>query len=165
MRTTYMSGVLDPEKVMSFIDAHDFSVGLVLRVLGIPASTYYDWRAQRASPSPRRRGDAELLALIVEIRGGHEFAATYGSPRVWLELRRRGVRVGRKRVERIMREIGLRGASAKYALAARSPRAHPASSAVGVNASVSSRAETTRLNRGYAVRSIDATRTPSTRTT
>ncbi|MET0758436.1 MAG: hypothetical protein ABWY39_11035, partial [Mycobacterium sp.] len=66
---------------MSFVDAHDFSVDLVLRVLGIPASTYYDWRTRRAAPSQRARQDAELLALIDEIRGEHEFAATYGSPR------------------------------------------------------------------------------------
>ena len=91
---------------MSFVDAHDFSVDLVLRVLGIPASTYYDWRARRTAPSLRRREDEELLRLIDAIRGEHEFAATYGSPRVWLELRRRGVRVGRKRVERIMRVHG-----------------------------------------------------------
>jgi putative transposase len=95
---------------MSFVDEHDFSVGLVLRVLQIPSSTYYDWRARRPSPSPRRCGDERLLALIEEIRASHEFAGTYGSPRVWLELRRRGVRVGRKRVERIMRENGRRGA-------------------------------------------------------
>ena len=82
---------------MSFVDAHDFSVDLVLRVLGIPASTYYDWRARQAEPSRRTREDAELLAMIDEIRGEHEFAATYGSPRVWLELRNRGVKVGRKR--------------------------------------------------------------------
>ena len=30
---------------MSFIDAHDFPAGLVLRVLDVPESTYYDWRA------------------------------------------------------------------------------------------------------------------------
>ena len=48
--------------------------------------------------------------MIDAIRGEHEFAATYGSPRVWLELRRRGVRVGRKRVERIMRANGRQGA-------------------------------------------------------
>ena len=95
---------------MSFVDAHDFSVDLVLRVLGIPASTYYDWRARRTAPSLRRREDEELLRLIDAIRGEHEFAATYGSPRVWLELRRRGVRVGRKRVERIMRVHGRQGA-------------------------------------------------------
>jgi len=95
---------------MSFVDAHDFSVDLVLRVLGIAASTYYDWRARRTNPGTRARRDAELLGMIDAIRGEHEFAATYGSPRVWLELRRRGVWVSRKRVERIMRVNGRRGA-------------------------------------------------------
>ena len=95
---------------MNFIDAHDFSVGLVLRVLGIAASTYYGWRKARQQPSRRTREDAGLLTLIDEIRGSHEFAATYGSPRVWLELRRRGVWVSRKRVERMMRVNGRRGA-------------------------------------------------------
>ncbi|MFD0489929.1 IS3 family transposase [Saccharopolyspora spinosporotrichia] len=95
---------------MSFIDDHDFSVGLVLRVLDIPASTYYDWRARAAWPSRRHREDAELLERITKIRSSHEFAATYGSPRVWLELRRQGVRCSRKRIERIMRENGLAGA-------------------------------------------------------
>lgn len=79
---------------MSFIDAHAFSVDLVLRVLGIPASTYYDWRTRRAAPGQRELEDAHLLEMIVKIRTAHEFADTYGSPRVWLELRRQGVRVG-----------------------------------------------------------------------
>jgi putative transposase len=95
---------------MSFIDAHDVPAGLVLRVLGIPTSTYYDWRVRQASPSRRELDDAALLEQIIKIRAAHEFAATYGSPRVWLELRRQGVRVGRKRVERLMRTHGLQGA-------------------------------------------------------
>jgi putative transposase len=74
---------------MSFVDAHDFSVDLVLRVLGVPTSTYYDLRARREAPSRRAQEDAALLATIDEIRGSHEFAGTYGSPRVWLERRRR----------------------------------------------------------------------------
>ena len=98
----------DPEVVMSFIDAHGFPAGLVLRVLDVRESTYYDWRARQVSPS--RREDAALLEQIVKVRSVNEFAATYGSPRVWLELRRQGVRVGRKRVERLMREHGLQGA-------------------------------------------------------
>ncbi len=95
---------------MSFIDAHDFPAGLVLRVLNIAESTYYDWRTRQVTPSRRQLDDAALLEQIIKIRAAHEFAATYGSPRVWLELRRQGVRVGRKRVERLMRSHGLQGA-------------------------------------------------------
>lgn len=114
---------------MSFIDDHDFSVGLVLRVLGIPSSTYYDWRARAASPSRRQREDAELLERINTIRSAHEYAATYGSPRVWLELRRQGVRCSRKRVERIMRENGLVGAHLRRGWKTRSTRQNPAHTA------------------------------------
>ena len=110
---------------MSFIDAHDFPAGLVLRVLGIPASTYYDWRARRSSPSRRELDDAALLEQILKIRAEHEFAATYGSPRVWLELRRQGVRVGRKRVERIMRAHGLQGAHLRRGWKGGSTRQNP----------------------------------------
>ena len=42
---------------MNFVDAHDFSVGFVLRVLGIPSSTYYDSRKARREPSRRARED------------------------------------------------------------------------------------------------------------
>src|SRR5690606_6140406 len=75
----------DPEVVMSFLDAHDFPAGLVLRVLGVPASTYYDRRARRVSPSRRELDGAAPLEQILKTRAAHEFAATYGSPRVWLE--------------------------------------------------------------------------------
>ncbi|WP_158718018.1 IS3 family transposase [Streptomyces sp. NRRL F-2664] len=95
---------------MSFIEVHDFPVDLVLRVLAIPSSTYYGWRARAVAPSRRQLKDADLLEKILKIRSSHEFAATYGSPRVWLELKRQGVRCGRKRAERIMRANGLQGA-------------------------------------------------------
>lgn len=111
---------------MSFVDAHDFPAGLVLRVLGIAASTYYDWRTRRANPSQRQLDDAVLLEQIVKIRSVSEFATTYGSPRVWLELRRQGVHVGRKRVERIMREHGLAGAHLHRGWKTGSTRQNPA---------------------------------------
>lgn len=114
---------------MSFVDAHEFPAGLVLRVLGIPASTYYDWRARRESPSRRELDDAQLLEQILKVRSTHEHAATYGSPRVWLELRRQGVRVGRKRVERIMRTHGLQGAHLRRGWKHGSTRQNPAHTA------------------------------------
>jgi putative transposase len=95
---------------MSFIDAHDFAVGLLLRVLGIAPSTYYGWRARAEQPSRRQLEDEQLLEQILKVRSCNEFAAAYRSPRVWLELRKQGVRCGRKRIERIMRQNGLAGA-------------------------------------------------------
>ena len=59
---------------MSFIDAHDFPAGLVLRVLGVAESTYYDRRARQVTPSHRELDDAVLLEQILKIRAGHEFA-------------------------------------------------------------------------------------------
>ena len=122
---------------MSFIDAHGFPAGLVLRVLDVPESTYYDWRARQVSPSRRELDDAALLEQIVKVRSVNEFAATYGSPRVWLELRRQGVRVGRKR--------GAAHARARTAgrapAAGLAPRLDPAEpEPAGASSSISSRA-------------------------
>jgi putative transposase len=51
--------------------------------------------------------DLELKARIAQV---HERSRmTYGAPRIWAELRDEGIRVGRKRVARLMREEGLRG--------------------------------------------------------
>ena len=85
-----------------------FDVAAILRVIGVAASTYYGWITQERSPSPRRRADTELLGQIVEIHD--RSGGTYGSPRVHATLARRGARVSRKRVERLMREHGLQGA-------------------------------------------------------
>jgi putative transposase len=115
---------------MSFIDnvadAHDFPAGLVLRVLGVAESTYYGRRTRQVTPSRRELDDAVLLEQILKIRASHEFATTYGSPRVWLELRRQGVRVGRKRVERLMRGHGLQGAHLRRGWRGGSTRQNPA---------------------------------------
>jgi putative transposase len=76
------------------------------QVLGVSRSGYYDWK-QRPEPS----ADAESVALSAEITAAHKRSrGTYGSPRVHRELRARGIRIGRKRVERLMREKGLKGA-------------------------------------------------------
>lgn len=82
------------------------SVAVACRVLEIPRSSYYDW--QRRPPSARDREDAYL---IDEIRVIHTAAReSYGAPRVHDELRLgRGLRIGRKRIARLMRLAGLAG--------------------------------------------------------
>ena len=75
------------------------------RVLGVTRSGFYAWF--RRGPSARSLTDEELGVQIREI---HESSrSTYGAPRVHRALRRDGVRVGRKRVERLMRRHDLRG--------------------------------------------------------
>ena len=76
------------------------------RVLEVSRSGYHAWAARE--PSPRAIADATLSGRIAEIHV--ESRKTYGSPRVHAELRLEdGVRVGCKRVERLMRRAGLSG--------------------------------------------------------
>jgi putative transposase len=74
-------------------------------VLGVSRAGFHAWL--KRTPSKRWVSDVRLLELIHQIH--EESDGTYGSPRIHAELRARGVRVGRKRVERLMRRHGLTG--------------------------------------------------------
>jgi len=85
-----------------------FGIDPVCRTIGLAPSTYYGWLAQDRDPSQRRRTDAALVEEIGKVHARSD--GTYGSPRVHAALARQGHRIGRKRVERLMREEGLQGA-------------------------------------------------------
>jgi len=87
------------------VEKVNYPVTLMCRVLGVSRSGLYAWACR--GPSARQASDAELSERIGAIHAASR--STYGSPRVHRGLRRDGVRVGRKRVERIMRRAGLRG--------------------------------------------------------
>jgi putative transposase len=77
------------------------------RVLGVSPSGYYAW--VNREPSARARKDAELSE---KIRSYHQASrGTYGVPRIHADLADEGIRVGRKRVARLMRAAGLQGVS------------------------------------------------------
>ena len=80
-----------------------FALGLMCRVLAVPRSSYYAWRAR--GPSRRGAGNAILQARIRVIYAASD--QTYGSPRIHRELVRTGVRCGRHRIARLMRAAGL----------------------------------------------------------
>jgi len=82
------------------------------RVLGVSPSGYYAW--QQRPPSARARQDAELTMKIHTIH--LESRGTYGAPRVHAELAGQGVRVGRKRVARLMRAAAVQGVSRRKRL-------------------------------------------------
>jgi putative transposase len=93
--------------VFRFIAAQkaDHSVKTLCLLLGVSRSGFHAW--QRRSPSARDLADGELGARIREIHA--ESRGTYGARRIHAALRHRGVRVGRKRVERLMRRERLSG--------------------------------------------------------
>ena len=88
-----------------FIDAEKaiWPVRITCRVLEVSRSGYYAWR--RCKPSKRAEQNARLTT---EIRGFHAASReTYGSPRIHLDLMEAGWKVGRKRVEHLMRSEGI----------------------------------------------------------
>jgi transposase InsO family protein len=90
-----------------FIDAEkaDYPIRLLCRCLAVSRSGYYAW--QERPVSARAKQDARLK---VEIAASHSASRrTYGSPRIERDLREEGHHVSRKRVARLMRELGLEG--------------------------------------------------------
>jgi putative transposase len=94
--------------VFRFIEVEkaSYPIAVLCRVLGVSVSGYHAWRGR--PQSPRRQHDNALCAWIAHIH--RDSRRTYGAPRVHAELRADGARVGRKRVARLMRELGLEGA-------------------------------------------------------
>jgi transposase InsO family protein len=77
-----------------------YSAAKMAKVFGVSRSGYYAWEGREASKHGQK--DKELALIIWRIFEGH--FKRYGSPWVWEELRGLDIRVGRKRMERLMRE-------------------------------------------------------------
>ena len=92
---------------MRFITAHKQQWGVepICRVLQVAPSSYH--AAVRRPVSERRRRDAELKVAIRRVWDEHR--RVYGADKVWAQLNREGTRVARCTVERLMREMSLRG--------------------------------------------------------
>ena len=104
---------------------YNYPIATMCRLLGVSTSGYYDWRDRE--PSARERRDAELLVLIRLIHKRSH--GTYDAPRIHAELREAyGVRIGKKRVARLMKNAGIRGVSRRRFVTTtrRARRARPA---------------------------------------
>jgi putative transposase len=100
--------------MVAFIDQHRDTYGVepICAVLPIAPSTYFRHKVQQREPdtrATRARRDEDLRAAIQRIWDTNH--QVYGPRKVWKQLRRDGQRVARCTVERLMRAMGLRGAS------------------------------------------------------
>lgn len=93
--------------IYQFMAEHEseFRIQRMCRVLGVGRSGYYAWRSRPAS----QRVQADE-ALVAKIRQEYQLSrGTYGSPRIHAALQKQGVKCGRKRVARLMRQHKITG--------------------------------------------------------
>jgi putative transposase len=89
-----------------FIDKNrqGVSVALMCKVLAVSPSGYYAWRSR--PPSAREMANRELKAAIRKALD--DSGQTYGSPRIYQVMRKRGLLCSKNRVARLMHAEGLR---------------------------------------------------------
>jgi transposase InsO family protein len=91
----------------AWIDAQrkEYGLGEMCSVLDVSISGYRSWK-RGGKLNRQRLTDNQMLALIRAIHA--EFKGIYGSPRMVRELRSRGFPASKDRVERLMRENGIK---------------------------------------------------------
>jgi putative transposase len=85
----------------------EHSISKLCEHLRVSPSGYYDWRRRPSTPGPRALQDRALALEVEAIHG--QSRRTYGGPRIRAALRARGRRHGRKRIARLMTQLGLCG--------------------------------------------------------
>lgn len=93
--------------MVDFIDDHKEKYGVepICKVLPIAPSTYYANKDKE--PSERQKRDTELKPEIMRV--WEESRCVYGADKVWKQLNREGIAVARCTVERLMKDLGIRG--------------------------------------------------------
>jgi putative transposase len=91
----------------AWIDVQHQAYGLseMCSLLEVSISGYRAWK-RGGSPERKRLTDGQMVTVIKAIHA--ELKGAYGSPRMMRELRNRGLTAGKERVERLMRDNGIR---------------------------------------------------------
>ena len=99
--------------MVNFLEEHqgEYGVEPICAMLPIAPSTYYEQRARKLDPQKRPARTKRDEEMRVEIqRVWDENFCVYGAEKVWRQLGQEDVDVARCTVERLMRDMGLRGA-------------------------------------------------------
>ena len=103
----------------AWIDRHNkhWPVSLACDVLGVSTSGFFENMRRKGAEQPSKPGANKRIsneALLVHIRAIHtEVRQEYGWPKMCKELVARGIRVGKERVRRMMKEHGIKARGKK----------------------------------------------------
>lgn len=98
--------MIDKFRLVEAEKAWKTPVKVSCELLGVSRSGYYDW--ERRVPCQRELEDAWITEKIKEIHQDNR--GVYGAPRIHAELRMvHGIRIGKKRVARLMRQAEISG--------------------------------------------------------
>ena len=87
----------------------DYPVRILCEVLGVSPAGYYAWRSR-----PESRRSAANRELVDDIKRVHrDVCGRYGSPRIHVELKAQGRGASCGRIERLMRQHGIRAIMAR----------------------------------------------------
>ena len=95
----------------AWIERHQrqWPVTLQCEVLGVSASGYFERQVRSQTGRPQGRQRVSDEALLAYIKSAHAAGkGEYGWPRVWKELLAQGVRVGKERVQKLIRLHGIK---------------------------------------------------------
>ena len=85
---------------------HLWPIRVPCRVWGVSGAGDHEHFGRQHTMTPRRPLSEE--ALRVHIRAGHtETRGADGWPRIWRQLKRQGIRVGKQRVQQVMQPHGM----------------------------------------------------------
>lgn len=89
-------------------------------LFSVSKSGYYEWTKRQESNRSQRRKQLEkcIRRIFLDSR------QLYGSPKIWHVLKQEGIRVSRKTVARIMKELGLKSRTVKKYKATTNARHH-----------------------------------------
>jgi len=90
-------------------ESQEYPVRLLTDVLEVLKSTYYASKYRR--PSPRSQENEQLKQEILQIY--EKSKRRYGAPQITYKLKQSGWKIGQKRVQRLMRELGIRSITRK----------------------------------------------------
>jgi len=100
--------------MIEFIDEHKASYGVepISGVIEIAPATYYEHKRQEREPDRRSARVKRDEALMPEIRRVFDDNfGVYGVRKVWKQMLREGFEVAKCTIRRLMRQMGLRGAT------------------------------------------------------